>query len=128
MNRRGFFATITGLGLLPLAGRLGAQPAPPPLLIQESPLAGFQYHHGDALWPQLHTGQPLALVREPANPYDARAVRIDWNGYKLGYLPRIENTAASQMLDRGERLTGRIVRLRESRNPWERVRVAVELT
>jgi len=67
-------------------------------------------------------------VREPANPYDARAVRIDWRGHKLGYLPRIENAAVAQMLDRGERIEARIADLRVSPDPWERVVVAVELT
>ncbi len=66
-------------------------------------------------------GQPLTLVRETGNPYDSKAVRVDWQGQKLGYVPRVENTAVAQMLDRGERLTARIVRLKEDQNPWERV-------
>lgn len=64
-------------------------------------------------------------MREPQNPYDPRAVRVDWRGHKLGYVPRIENTAVAQMLDRGERLTARILQLRESHDPWERVRLVV---
>lgn len=92
-----------------------------PILIQESPLAGFQYHEGERLWTQMCVGQPLTLVRETGNPYDSKAVRVDWQGQKLGYVPRVENTAVAQMLDRGERLTARIVRLKEDQNPWERV-------
>lgn len=128
MNRRGFFAALIGVGLLPWAPRPSAQPARPRLLIQESPLAGFQYHQGERLWPRLRPGQPLTLVREPHNPYDPRAVRVDWRGRKLGYLPRHENTAVSQMLDRGAPLTARILRLRQSPDPWERVRLGVELS
>ena len=40
-----------------------------------SPLAGFQYHYGEMLWPQLAIGQPLTLTREADNPHDERAVR-----------------------------------------------------
>lgn len=66
-------------------------------------------------------------MREPNNPHDARAVCIDWHGRKLGYLPRVENAAVAQMMDRGERLEARIVELRTSEDPWKRVEVAVEL-
>ncbi len=92
----------------------GAHPAP------ALPLAGFQYHQGPGLWPRLSPGQPLTLVREPANPYDPRAVRIDWQGHKLGYIPRLDNAAASQLIDRGERLVARIAALAESSDPWPR--------
>lgn len=109
----------------------GPQPAPTltraPILLHVSPLAGFQYHRGPRLWPRLQAGQPLHLVREPDNSYDPRAVRIDWNGEKLGYLPRMDNAAASQLLDRGERLTARIAGLAEDPDPWRRVTVAVVL-
>lgn len=97
------------------------------ILIQHSPLAGFHYHHAERLWSWLQVGQPLSLVREPANPHDPRAVRIDWRGWKLGYLPRVENTAISQMMDHGKRIKARIIRLKESKNPWDRVQLEIKL-
>lgn len=126
MNKRSFLRGLVAA----LGAGLAAAPAAAPrrnVLIQRSPLAGFRYHAGEELWPQLAVGQPLALVREPANPHDERAVRIDWHGRKLGYLPRAENAAVAQMLDRGEQLRARIAWLRTSPDPWERVEVAVEL-
>lgn len=93
--------------------------------LQTSPIAGFQYHQGEALWPQLATGQPVTLIREPGNRFDQRAVRIDWQDHKLGYIPAIDNAAISQLMDRGERLEAVIVELNQSRNPWERVEVEV---
>lgn len=93
--------------------------------LQVSPLAGFQYHHGELLWPQLAVGQSLQLVRELDNRFDDRAVRVEWQGHKLGYIPRLDNAAVSQLLDRGERLEAMIMRLAESSNPWERVGVDV---
>lgn len=95
------------------------------ILIQDSPLAGFQFHAGKAVWKELRVGDELALVREPKNPYDARAVRVDWRGRKLGYVPRRENVDVARLLDRGEPLTARISRLTSNRNPWERVRFEV---
>lgn len=95
--------------------------------MQKSPVAGFQYHQGEAVWAQLGVGMRLDLVREADNVHDGRAVRVDWQGHKIGYLPRIDNAAVSQLLDRGERLATEIVALRTSRNPWDRVELAVFL-
>ena len=61
-------------------------------LIQESPVAGFQYHDGETVWPRLSAGDSLQLLREPANPYDRRAVAVYWGESKLGYVPRAANT------------------------------------
>lgn len=97
------------------------------LLLQTSPVAGFQYRQGQLPWALMRRGDWLALVREPDNGYDDKAVRIGWDRFKLGYVPRIENRALSQMLDRGERLVARIVQLRQSGNPWKRVQVAIEV-
>jgi hypothetical protein len=93
--------------------------------LQTSPVAGFQYHQGETLWPQLAVGQPLQLVREADNQYDDRAVRVEWQGRKLGYIPRLDNAAVSQLLDRRERIEAVIASLAESGNPWERVQVEV---
>lgn len=127
-DRRRFLAWLTG-GTLALSA-LPAQAARTPraVLIQHSPLAGFQYHHGEAVWPKLREGDALDVIREPKNQHDERAVRVEWRGYKLGYIPRDENTAVAQMLDRAEPLRSHIARLRESTNPWARIILAIELT
>ena len=88
-------------------------------------MAGFQYHQGEKLWRRLRPGATLELVREPDNPYDPRAVRLDWRGRKLGYVPRRDNAAVSQLLDNKQSLSARIVRLRESEDPWQRIEFEV---
>lgn len=98
------------------------------LLLQASPLAGFQYHEGKRRWAEMRVGDALQLIREPDNRYDARAVRVEWRAHKLGYVPRADNEAVARLLDRGARLDARIVRLKESRNPWERVFFEVYVT
>lgn len=97
------------------------------LLLQESPVAGFQYHEGKAVWDDMKEGDDLTLVREPDNPYDPRAVRVDWRGHAIGYVPRKDNEAVARFLDRGVKAEARIVRLRNSRNPWRRVLFEVYL-
>lgn len=94
--------------------------------LQISSLAGFQYYQGETIWPQLTTGQFVTLVREIGNRYDERAVRVDWQGHKLGYLPRIDNAAVSQLIDRGEKISALIVGLKKSNNPWDRIEVEVK--
>jgi hypothetical protein len=97
------------------------------VLVQSSPLAGFQYYDGKALWDSLKVGDALTLVREPDNPHDPLAVRVEWQGRKLGYLPRRENQAVARQLDHGNPLQARIVRLSKHRNPWKRVELEVFL-
>ena len=100
---------------------------PTRILVQSSPIAGFQFHEGKQLWDQLKVGDPLTLVREPDNSHDARAVRVEWNGHMLGYVPRAENDAVARQLDRGNRLEARIVRLTKHRDPWKRIEFEVFL-
>lgn len=95
------------------------------VLVQSSPLAGFQFYAGSALWDEMKAGDPLVLVREPDNSHDAGAVRVEWRGRKLGYLPRRENRAVSAEMDRGSRVEARIARLDRHRNPWKRILVDV---
>lgn len=95
------------------------------ILVQSSPLAGFQYHAGTELWSEMREGDALSLVREADNEHDARAVRVEWRGRKLGYLPRKENRAVSAAMDGGEPVQARIARLREHRNPWQRMLIEV---
>jgi hypothetical protein len=120
VNRR---AALAGLAVLLAAGATQAQTVK--LLVQSSPLAGFRYAEASQVWSELRIGDPLELVREPDNPHDRNAVRVDWRGRKLGYVPRAENEALAWAMDRGERVTARISRLQEHRNP--RLRIEVEV-
>ncbi len=104
---------------------LTAQAGEMRILVQSSPLAGFGYYAGEALWGELREGDALSLVREPDNTHDANAVRVEWQGQKLGYLPRAQNQAVAAAMDAGERVDARIAKLRQERNPWHRLLVDV---
>lgn len=95
------------------------------LLVQSSPLAGFRYHEAPLWFGDLRPGDPLTLKREPDNPHDDKAVRVEWNGRMLGYVPRKQNETLAWAMDRGDPVSGRISRVREHRNP--RLRVEFEV-
>jgi hypothetical protein len=95
------------------------------ILVQNSPLAGAQYYATQAQWQNMRVGDALNLVREPDNPHDANAIRVEWQGLKLGYLPRAENAAVASEMDRGGRVQARIAHLRQERNPWKRVGIDI---
>lgn len=95
------------------------------LLVQSSPLAGFRYHRAASVWPELNLGDELQLVREPDNRHDANAMRVEWRGHVLGYVPRRENAALAWGLDRGAVLRARISRLEWHPNPAKRVEFEV---
>ncbi|MDB5815548.1 MAG: hypothetical protein JWM03_1142 [Rhodocyclales bacterium] len=93
--------------------------------VQTVTLAGVGYHQGGDVWSLLHEGDALALVREADNKYDPLAVRIDWQGHVLGYIPRDQSAPIATALDRGARLSARIAQLREHPNPRERILIEV---
>jgi hypothetical protein len=97
------------------------------ILLQNSPLAGFRYYEGKRLWGEMKVGDTLQLVREPDNSYDPNAVRVEWQGHKLGYVPRADNEALTRFMDRGSKAEARITRLKKSRNPWQRMEFEVAL-
>lgn len=124
---RVMFRSILGLifGLVFLLSGIARADTDAYILLQDSPLAGFQFHEGKALWSQLKEGDVLTLAREPENHYDPKAVRVEWQGHKLGYVPRRENLDLARLLDNGQQLKARITRLQQARNPWERIRFEV---
>jgi len=95
------------------------------IVVQRSPLAGFRHYEALEVWREVRAGDRLELVREPDNPYDPNAVRIDWQGRKLGYLPRPDNAAVARQLDRGTALQAHVARLVENRNRSVRLEVEV---
>jgi len=113
---------LTVLALLVFPGALGADAR---IIVQESPLAGFQYYEGKALWAMLRVGDVLQLRREPRNPHDPNAVRVAWRGEMLGYVPRRENAHVARQMDYGAEVKARIIRMTTARSPWQRIRFEV---
>lgn len=133
MQRRIFlqslFKALSVLSFITLTKKPAAATLPPTreILLQTSPVAGFEFYDGDQLWDSLRPNDTLQLVPEPENPHDNQAVKVMWNDNQLGYVPRRDNTAISQMLDRRQQLIARIGELQESSDPWARVTMEIYL-
>ncbi len=123
VNKSAFLAAALVAGLSVTAGRAAAQQVR--ILVQSSPLAGFNYHQAPVVWKAMRVGDALELAREPDNVHDARAIRIQWQGHRLGYVPRAQNAALAWALDRGERLDARVSRLQPHRDPRKRMEFEV---
>lgn len=102
-----------------------AQTGAPRLLVQSSPLAGSQFYAVGQFWNELKVGDVLTLVREPENRHDSKAIRVEWRGHRLGYVPRRENATVAAAMDGGDRLSARISRLTEHPDPWRRVEIEI---
>lgn len=97
------------------------------ILVQSSPLAGSQYYSANRVWGAIRIGDRLSLAREPDNRHDRNAVRVEWKGQKLGYVPRAENRAVAQAIDTGEQLEAKVSRLRDDPDPWRRIEFEIFL-
>lgn len=95
------------------------------LLVQSSPLAGFRFGEAAAVMPLMRPGDALELVHEQDNPHDPNAVRVEWRGRKLGYVPRRQNAALAWGLERGTPLRARVSRLEDHPNPARRIEFEV---
>jgi len=119
--------TLVGLILLVLHSSYGLAAERVFQILQTSPVAGFQYYAGPALFPLMQVGDVLTLSRERDNPYDPRAVRVSWRGVQVGYAPRMDNVDLARFMDQGVGVEGHILHLQPSRDPWKRVLMEIVL-
>lgn len=94
-------------------------------LLMSCRVAGFQHHLGVRFWPQLRKGDVLTLRREAGNRHDPRAIRVEWRGAMLGYVPREANFAAAQLMDRGTALSACIGELHAGQDWRQRLTIEV---
>ena len=91
-------------------------------------IAGFTYYDGVLAFNELKIGVQLQLKREENNKYDARAVAIYYNEFKLGFVPRSENRIIYKLLNLGiDCLEIRIQRVDKKENPENQIGVVVHL-
>lgn len=102
--------------LCPLANAASAR-----IVVQHAPLAGFVYYEGQGVWERMQRGDRLSLIRDPANPYDPNAIRLEWQGHMLGFVPRKENGDLARQMDLGARPDARITELSKHGNGRHRI-------
>lgn len=116
-----------------LSGAAVALPAPvsaAPLAaheyrLDEFHIAGFQYHEGPGLIERLPAGTALRLVGEPENPYDDLAVRIEFEGHHIGYVPRVRNPPIFRLLSQSAPLRCVAAEVNAETVPWRAVWVTI---
>ncbi|MCR4706871.1 MAG: HIRAN domain-containing protein, partial [Clostridiales bacterium] len=107
-------------------------------------IAGTNYQENiAALYEAIQEGDILTLIREPENPYDEYAIRIDVDedglpGYNpeltdlhdrsrmLGYVPRAFNRPFARLMDAGKLLYG-VVRHKTQHSGYHRIIVKIYL-
>jgi len=111
-----FGTASAAIALTALLAMPCARAAEAVIIVQRSPVAGFRHYSGGEVLRELKPGDRLDLVRELGNPHDANAVRVEWRGVKLGYVPRSDNAAVARQMDRGVALAARLAAARQNRN------------
>jgi hypothetical protein len=96
------------------------------IVVQNAPLAGFVYYEGRSIWENMKVGDRLTLIREPENVHDSSAIRIEWQGHMLGYVPRRDNPDLARQMDHGARVEAKVTAL--SRAPNGRHRISYEIS
>jgi len=95
------------------------------IVVQHAPLAGFVYYEGQAVWERMRQGDRLSLIRDPGNSYDPNAIRLEWQGHMLGFVPRKDNGDIARQMDHGAKPDARITEL--SRHANGRHRISYEI-
>lgn len=95
------------------------------VMVQTTLTAGLAHHEAKAVWDELQEGAAIELVREADNPHDPHAVRVDWSGHVLGYLPQADNLDIARQLDRGQSLKARILKRAKYRNHRRKLEIEI---
>lgn len=129
LTRRQFLSGLAAVPLLRGLFRNTVVPRAQRILLLETRVAGYRFHHGPRIEHLLHEGDRLILRREPNNPHDRRAVAVDHStGLCIGYLPRRCNETPSRLLDQEVAMRAEIVRIAPPpAASWKRVEVAIRL-
>lgn len=85
-------------------------------------------HCPDAEWVAqfMETGWELTMQRDPANPYDDRAIALLASGNHVGWIPRADNPVISRLMDAGKQMVCRVHGI-EWVGGWLKVTVKVSM-
>ncbi len=98
-------------------------------------LAGRMYHDADEVWDKLEVGTLLRLERDLDNRYDPEAVAVMFDDeeenetYRLGYIPRDDNTEIAALLEMGwtEIFECRICKLNGDAHPEQQIHLTIKI-
>lgn len=92
----------------------------------QSFVRGFRFYEGLKLLDEMHEGDLLEMLREPANEYDPKAIALYFNKHKIGFIPKEDNDILSRLMDAGVvKLQAEITHLNKKAKAWENVHIGV---
>lgn len=93
-------------------------------------VAGFQRYDGMMVVHDIAAGDFLNMVPEPDNPYDPDAIKLEFNGTKIGYVPKEKNGLAALFAFYGHEdvFECRVTQVDPQAEPWKQVRVSLFIT
>lgn len=109
-----------------------AVPLPTPferdIYLFDTYVAGTTHIEGiEALAASLRDGDRLVFYREPDNPHDPQAIRIETlEKKKIGYVPRRDNVVFSRLMDAGKLLFATVAE-KEMRGNWLKIDIKIYL-
>lgn len=75
----------------------------------------------------LQIGDKLVFYREPENPHDPQAIRIETiKKDKIGFVPRQDNLVFSRLMDAGKVLFGKVTE-KEQKGNWLKIQIKIYL-
>lgn len=81
----------------------------------------------EAMAETLGEGDRLVFYREPDNPHDPQAIRIETlKKEKIGYVPRKDNVVFSRLMDAGKVLFAKITE-KEMQGNWLKIQIKIYL-
>lgn len=91
-------------------------------------VAGTSYIEGiEEIELNLKEGDRLVFYREPENPHDPQAIRIETlDKIKIGYVPRRDNVVFSRLMDAGKVIFAKIVK-KETEGTWLKITIKIFL-
>ena len=119
-----------GLSTLPDGGSGLSVPMPFAnriVLLEDAHIAGTTHVRGiDEIAEQMQEGQELVLKRDTGNTQDAWAIRVLFDGKKVGYVPADRNEVIARLMDGGKKV-GATISDKELLGTWHKIHMEVYL-
>lgn len=97
------------------------------VLCESIRIAGTAYAPNiDDVMEEIPEDAQLTLLREPDNPIDAWAIRVEHEGRKIGYVPADKSELIARLMDGGKTIRG-VITEHELQGKWWKAYMEVSL-
>jgi hypothetical protein len=112
VSRRRFWTPLLGAAFV--TARTTALPKPRRKIeLLQTYVAGTAYYDAERAHTGLQVGDRLILRRQAENKYDTKAIEVfTASGLKLGYVPRLDNSVLTALMDDARELVAHVTAVR----------------